>query len=293
MLCSLFFYSLNFIVMKKFHLTSKAGLRFIKRRPITYVCTLMIVIVCSLFTGLLFGHGVVGFAAIPVLGVGFNDFYKKAGRAVFSHNHYNLYMRGYKIPNNKKSNGQAVQRQYIRDFAKAWKGDTVNRTSWINYGATHPIEKKGRIIYLTGEATFIQFNLISQICTGDVTLITAAPVVSTTFPILTGLTVVTNSGPDSVTVEPLNIGDYVSGMKCEIKCSPQLSPGTYTRKKMVVLGCYTPSAVTPIDITSAYVAKFGPLQVGLKIYFEARLIMPTGEADLWVSADSLITTVGP
>jgi|GEM_PF-4928643 hypothetical protein len=273
--------------MKKFFLT-KSARKFIQWRPVTFVITILFVVACSLFTGLLFGKVACLFAVIPILGPAFNDLYKKWGKEVFSHNHYMLYGRSYKIPRNKKTNAQAVRRQYIRDYSKAWKDDTVEQVNWNNFGATHPIEKKGRIIYLTGQATFVQFNVIAQMATSGVSLLTTPPVVDTLFPILTGLTVVTETLVDSFTISPIKIGDYPSGMMLEIMCTPQLSKGTFTPKKFKLVGIFDPTVTPAIDITSAYEALFGVLQLGMKIFVKARLIMPTGESDLWVSQNSIV-----
>jgi len=41
-----------------------------------------------------------------------------------------------------------------------------------------------------------------------------------------------------------------------------------------------------IDVTADYVARFNELKVGMKIFVKVRLIMPTGEADLFVRSSA-------
>ena len=263
-------------------------------RILMAVFAICILIVCSVFLFPLLGHiGTFGIAVVPILGPAFNDLYKKWGKEVFSHNHYMLYGRGYKVPHNKKTTAQSVHRQLVRKYAKFWKDVSVNQTSWNQYASTHPLEKKGRIIYYTGEITFIQFNIIAQQVSGTSSIVTNAPSNPTMFPILMGLVVSAETGPDTITVEPMKIGNYPTGTKIKIYTSPMLSFGVFTQQKMSVLGIYDPTSVPLIDITSDYEAKYGSLVVGSKIFFQACLCMPTGEQDLMVKANTVVIVVGP
>ena len=237
----------------------------------------------------LFSHGMAHlWAVIPILGPAFNDLYKKWGREVFSHNHYQLYGRGYKVPSNKKTTFQSVQRQEVRKYSKLWKDPTVDQVAWNVWAANHPLTKKGRLIHLTGQVTFIQFNLIGQKAAVGVSLVTSPPSVESLFPIFTGMTLATTTGPDTVTVEPIKIGVYPTGIKMQLYASPMLSPGVFVQQKMKMIGVYDPTSSVAIDVTADYTNLFGSLILAKKIFFEARFIMPTGEADLFVKENSII-----
>jgi hypothetical protein len=159
--------------------------------------------------------------------------------------------------------------------------------AYNDYGATHPIERKGRIIYYTGQAWFIKFSLIAQIASPTITPVTSPPTVETLFPILTGLTCVAETGPDLITVTPNEIGAYPTGIMLELMASPPMSSGIFTQKKLRLIQAYDPTIAPAIDITADYEAKYGALINGFKIFFMARLIMPTGEASLWVKQSTV------
>ena len=74
----------------------------------------------------------------------------------------------------------------------------------------------------------------------------------------------------------------------EIEASPQFSAGVFSPHGFRLIGVYDPTATPAIDITDDYEAKYTTMQNGLKIFFKARLIMPTGESDLWVSQNSIV-----
>ena len=281
--------------MKKLMFPSKSAYRNYVRRPVITVITMIVVIVLSLATGLIFGTASIGLAFIPVFGPSLVDGYKKWGYSVFSHNHYGVYSRSKKNPKNPKSVGQSTQRQSVKNFSKHWKDVGVDQATYNDYGATHPVEKRGRIIYLTGEATFVSFNLIAQTCTGSTTLVTAPPVTPALFPILTGGNIEASIGPDLIDLQPDKIGDYITGMKLEVFVSPPLSAGTFTQKHMTLLGVYDPSPTTPIDITGDYVDKYGTIanSVGQKIFCQFRLIMPTGESNLYQKCNTTILAIAP
>jgi len=49
--------------------------------------------------------------------------------------------------------------------------------------------------------------------------------------------------------------------------------------------------VSGIDVSAAYVAKFGQLTAGMKIFVKVRLIMGTGEVDLFMGGSAVIQPV--
>jgi len=227
-------------------------------------------------------------AMIPTLGVGFDDLVKKAGGMVASHNHYSLYIKGRKKSRNPLSTPQSEQRQLIKLFSKHWQDAGVNQLAWVNYAATHPVEKHGRIIHLTGQVTFVQWCIVAFFASGDAVFLEAPPSVATLFPILTGLTCSAETGPDLVTFQPNIIGTYPEGMMIDTFVSRPQSAGVFTQKDMIKIGTYDPTTAPAIDITAEYAAKYGALIDGQKIFFMARLIMPTGESDLFVKQVTVI-----
>ena len=240
---------------------------------------------------LLAGIGI-GLAGTLIFGPNVEAMRGKTGGIVYVNGKTGPYTRARVKPRNPKTDSQSAIRQEMRNYAKQWKASTVNQTAFNNYASTHAVQNHmGKSTHISGFNWFVKMNRIAQMATSGVSLITVPPSTDTLFPILTGLTVVATTGPDSVTVQPVKVGDYVTGMKLEVFATPQVSAGRFTPTGFRSIGVFDPSPTTAIDVTSAYEAKYTTLQLGLKIFFKARLIMPTGENDLWVSANTVVTTL--
>jgi len=249
---------------------------------------LLMVVSVLVFQNLMAGIGI-GLAGMLVFGPNVEQEKGKTGGIVYITGKTGPYTRARIKPKNPKTDPQATMRQMMRNYAKLWKTSQVNQTSFIDYAATHPVQNRmGRTSHISGFNWFVKFNRIAQMAISGVSLITAAPTVDTLFPILTGLTVATTTGSDSVTVQPVKIGNYPTGMKIEIFATAQFSAGVFTPHGYKQIGVYDPTTNPAIDITSDYEAKYTALQDGLKIFFKARLIMPTGESDLFVTQNSLV-----
>jgi hypothetical protein len=257
--------------------------KFIKsRNPLFMVCSIVVVTAITiLMTALLTPIFSIGVAAFVVFGNGVNDKYGKAGAEINSHNAYGHYQRGYKIPSSL-TNGQSVVRQRMTEASKKWKDPSVERESWVTYSENHPYMKRGRSIKLRANAWFNEFNIIAELL-GVATIVTTAPLIDTPFPIISEITCSATTGPDSITVEPIKLGEWQTDEKILIYASRPLSPGvmSYKTAQYYLIGAYGTS-VPAIDITENYEAKFGAISVsdGLVIWFEARQAMPTGEATI-------------
>jgi hypothetical protein len=218
----------------------------------------------------------------------------RLGDVVVSHNRYGQYIKLYKKPRQPHTAHQAYFRGAFRNFATLWKSDTINRTSFNLAAANHIVETKLGVKHtMTGFTLFQKMNQIAALANGGwggstITLITTYPSTSTLFPINTGLTVATTTGPDTVTVQPIVIGTYPTGMMIEIWASKQVSKGVSKAPALKLVGVYDPTTTPAINITSDYEAKFGALVDGLKIYFAGRLVMPTGEWVTKVSQESIV-----
>jgi hypothetical protein len=237
---------------------------------------------------LLAGIGI-GLAGAIILGPTVEQDEGKTGGVVFVRGKTGPYTRAKVKPRNPQTNYQEAVRQEMRNFAKQWKLSQVDQKGFIDYAETHPIKgPMGNTAFISGFNWFVKMNRIAQM-TGA-SLITTPPTSDTIFPIMTGLTLATTTGPDTVTVEPIKNGNYPTGVKIEIFATRQLSPGVFSTKNFRLIGVYDPTSSPAINITTDYEARFSTLKNGLKIFFMARLIMPTGEADLYVKQSSVVVT---
>lgn len=249
---------------------------------------LLLIVSVLAFNHLLAGIGI-GLAGMLIFGPNVEQLNGKTGGIVYVNGKTGPYTRARIKPRNPKTNYQEAIRQEMRNFAKIWKTTEVNQTAFIGYAESHAVQNPmGRASHISGFNWFVKMNRIAQM-TGA-TLITAPPTSDTVFPIMTGLTVATTTGPDTVTVEPIKTGNYPTGVKLEIFATQQLSAGVFSAKNFRMIGVYDPTTSPAINITSDYEARFTTLQNGLKIFFKARLIMPTGEADLFVKQSSVVVT---
>lgn len=249
------------------------------------VCSVVVVVAITiLMTAYLTPMFGLGVAAFVVFGPSVNDKYGKEGAEINSHNAYGHYTRGYKIPASLTS-AQSTVRQRMTIVSKLWKGDSIDRESFVTYSENHPYMKRGRTIKLRANAWFNEFNIIANLL--GIATITTAPVIDTIFPAMTGMTLDAESGPDVLTLQCL-FGNVIApaiptGCKLLVYASRPTSAGvmSYKTPQYYLLKDY-PMVTTPIAILTDYEAKFGVISanVGQFIWIEARMVMPTGESTI-------------
>jgi len=161
---------------------------------------------------------------------------------------------------------------------KQWKSTEVDQKAYNEYAAQHPVQNRiGHTIYLSGINWFVRINRMAKKANPGCALITTPPVKDTVFPLVMGVTVSASASPESVIVEPIKFGDYVEGMRLEVIATRPLSYGVSCPMGFRSIGVYDPSLSDAIDVTADYVARFGQLTSGMKIFVRLRLLMPTGE----------------
>jgi len=253
------------------------------------VAGLLLLAVSILAVHYLFAGIGIGLAGTLIFGPNVEVLRGKTGGIVYVNGKTGPYTRARVKPRNPKTNSQVAIREQMRGYAKLWKTSGVNQTAFNDYALTHAVQNHmGKSTHISGFNWFVKFNRIAQMASTGVTLISTPPTADTLFPILMGLTLVTQTGPDLVTVQPNEIGTYPTGIMLEVTASPQFSAGVFSAHGFRGIGTFDPTTTPAIDVTAAYEAKYTTLQNGQKIFFKARLIMPTGESNLWVSQNSVV-----
>lgn len=215
----------------------------------------------------------------------------KLGDMVLSHNRNGNYIRRYVKPQQPHTGNQTFYRGMVRQYAQAWQGATIDRPAWTAAGALiNVIGKLGKSHTMTGFDLFMKTNVIAQEVSPASALILTPPSPPTLFPLLSGMTLATNTGPDLFTIMPIKIGDYIAGMKLQVATCAQRSAGVSSIPKMSLLGNYSPAPTTATDITTDYTAKYGALIVGKKIFVQIRLVMPTGEEGIKTVSTVIVAT---
>ena len=172
---------------------------------------------------------------------------------------------------------------------KLWKRAEVDHKAFIDYASIHLVSNKvGSKVQLSGINWFLKFNRYAQKANPGCALITRPPIEDTVFPVLSNVNVTANSAMESVIIEPIKLGEYVEGMRLDVFATQQISAGVYSPMGFRSIRVYDPSLSDTIDIGLDYVERFGKLQSGLKIFIKVRLIMPTGEANLFVSGSTIV-----
>ena len=212
-----------------------------------------------------------------LFGMMMTDARGKLGGQVFSKNRAGAYVRTKVTPVNPRTASQMLGRSILANVSTAWSGLTqAQRDSWNN--AVDDWQKTdifGNLRRPSGKNLHSSLN--KNLLSAGLSAITTAPakVEVPTFPTL------------SVSVDisdaeiSLNNVSVPVGAKLQIESTGAVSAGTSFVENMYrVIGYDETEAV----VFSDYLAKFGTIQVGQRIFFRVKLIMPNGQAGVPVTA---------
>lgn len=258
--------------MKKFRFR-KFYKKLTTARAVFAICALIVTIIAfpALVSATIVG-GAFKIAGILILGPNVTDMFNKTGNNVRSHNHYGLYERVRAIPKNPKSVLQQMVRGLIKTFSQEWRVAVPNIEDWNAYAATVSFQKRGRTIFLTGEALYVKLNSLITLVGG--TSIATIPA-NVSVPIITSLTATTNADvPNVMTIETIIVGT-LTNWKAFISATPALSAGTTYGKKFKNIGFANAVTGTPMDVLSKYNTWFNPLVVGdidKSLFYKVKLV---------------------
>lgn len=218
----------------------------------------------------------------------------KVGSIVYTAGKSGPFVRIRVKPKNPKTEFQETQRQYLRAFAKQWQSSTVNQAAWNSYALSHPVKNKisGGSWTRSGFQEFVSFNLMALEAGktyGSAPL--SPPSTPTAFPIMSAIAFGATTGPDSITLTPVLTGTLPIGLKIEVLATPQLTAGAFSPRGYKRIGVYDPILTPAVDITADYEARYSSLVNGQKIFCKARLVMPTGESDVYLQESIIVTPV--
>ncbi len=191
-----------------------------------------------------------------LFGGGVADVRGKWTGQVFSRNKGGAYFRTKVTPINPNTTFQSTQRAYQSDIAKAWAG-TLNdsqRQGWKTFGqilGTNSVF--GNKLILSGIAVYQKVNRIILAAGG--TRIDDAPTSNDIASITSGsLAVSSGGGTVILTFAP---SPYNAGQGLYIFATPPHSSGILNFTSQLRLIGYFDAATSPIDITTAWTARFG------------------------------------
>lgn len=212
----------------------------------------------------------------------------KLGGHVFSKNRGGAYMRTKVTPSNPQTSFQVAQRALLASISQAWRALTeAQRLAWnsavAGYATTNVF---GDIINPTGANLHTRLNINTSLVGGSTLVLPPSP---------TGIATpydVTISADASTPEMLLNFGlaTVPVGTELVVEATGQMSPGIYNANNQFrVIGTLAAGTATDEDISALYIAKFGGLTVGKKLFVRVKLISKTtGEVSQSLKASTIV-----
>jgi len=195
----------------------------------------------------------------------------KIGNVIFQRGPGSARVRQRTIPANPQTTAQTAQRSLITTISKAWGGlSDAQRTAWDAAAATdawRQTDSLGTSFYLSGEQLYLQLNLNLELA--GQSQITAPPA-KATFPTLTLGALTMAAGTPAMSLA--YTGTLGSGKTLVLSASTQVSQGVMSSKSVSLRVITTYSSTSPINLLSAYTAKFGALVVSQKVYVKMEIV---------------------
>lgn len=182
-----------------------------------------------------------------------------------SHNRAGQYLRNRRTPVNPVGTGRrGTIRAAFGAASKAWAGLTpAQQAAWTSYAATSPItDALGQSVTLTGQQMYVAINTQLQNCGSAQS--SSPPVSNTVF--ATGVPTFTAVHSGAITLTPTGLGG-ASDFLLYAFSAPQ-SSGVSFNKTFWQAGHVAGNSVTPIVVTTAYVAQFGAVTAGQRIFLK-------------------------
>lgn len=197
----------------------------------------------------------------------------KLNGSVASRNKGGAILRTKAIPINPSTTYQSTQRSYMQQVANAWPNLLTDqqRAGWVAFGqSANAINVFGNGLILSGIAAFQAVNRIILASGG--TLVPDAPTDNTISSVQSLSLTANHVGPVlSVTFTPTPL---TSPEGLYIFATPAISPGISNASSSLRLINFYPSATSPLDISSEWIARFGafPPTAGKRIAITAQAV---------------------
>lgn len=200
-----------------------------------------------------------------------------------SRSRFGQYYRSRRAPVNPNSGVQSLSRSRLAAASQAWRGlAEVVRRAWNAAAAERPLQDAlGQTVYQTGAQMFI--GLYTSLKQAGLSVPPNVPTQSP--PFVTALTAGASAG-----TAVLNVGfgaTIPSGTVAIVDCSPLQSAGISFCKDYRFVRLAAGVINTDIACGSAYLAKFGDMIAGKKIFIRGRLVTAAGG----VSVPQFVTVI--
>lgn len=210
------------------------------------------------------------------------------GNSVIQQGKANSIVRKRAIPSNPRSGAQISVRNLVSVRSKAWASLTeAQRTAWDSAASSatwRQTDSMGRQFQLSGEQLYMKLNL--QLAAIDETAITSPPV-KEAFASLSVGTITATAGTPSLSVA--YGGTLGANETLLLRMSNKASAGIMSAKSVSFVDIQYTAAASPINALTAYVARFGALVAGQKLWVElVQVNAVTGEANVVGRASKIV-----
>lgn len=184
------------------------------------------------------------------------------GNQTNSRNRSGQYKRQRSMPTQPRTTAQVAARARLASQATAWRGLTeAQRAAWNAFSHSFTVVNSlGISVSLTGAQCFIKVNSVNLLI-GDATVL-----VPPALPAFVAATVTALTGTQATPLITFTGSTPVAGTKFMFFMSPQLSAGVSYNGNFRYIASFTTATTGAFDMTAAYVAKFGALIIGKKIF---------------------------
>lgn len=212
----------------------------------------------------------------------------KLNGSVFARNRGGAYLRNKVTPVNPRSEAQVAQRNLLTQFSQAWRSLTqAQRDAWSGVVSQWSrTDIFGDVVNPSGNTLFTRLNINIANVSGAIIENPPSP---TGVPALSTIEVTADQSTGAVvlTFDPNTIPADVAMV---VEATPNMSPGIsnannqYRRVAVLQAGDDSPFA-----LGTAYIARFGALTTGQKLFVRAKLVnMLTGEVGQALSTQTIV-----
>ena len=200
-----------------------------------------------------------------------------------SRNRFGQYNRTRAMPVNPNSARQVIARGRLTELSVAWRDlSDSERAAWNEYGAAHPrTDSLGQTVYPTGHQSFVGVN--SALINASLAQVTVPPVdVDIEAPVITPTA---EEAAFTVAYTPTPVP---TSHRLVVEASPAVSAGRTFNGDYRFVASAAAAAASPLDIFTAWTAKFGGLQEGKKVFLRARLVRATGQVGAYATVSTIV-----
>jgi hypothetical protein len=216
------------------------------------------------------------------------DIRNKLNGSVFSKNRYGSYIRTKVTPVNPQTTAQQNVRNRLATNSQAWRGLTESqRNGWITAASSFPTtDIFGNPKILSGNALYVSLN--NNLAVIGAALITDAPS-PVSIPALSIVSLTADISSSTFDIDFLQ-SPIPAGVAMVVEATPQVGPGiSFVKNLYRNVNSFAAATNSPIDLFADYVAKFGALTLGQKVFVRCFYVSTvTGQAGIAVSAGTVI-----